>query len=347
MEYEEFFVKGDADIGNNPIDIVYLWCDGSDPAFQQRKRQYVPQTIPEELGGVCRHFDNDELKYSLRSLEKHAPWLNHIYIVTDDQTPSWLNTDASQISIVDLTEILPEEALPTFDTDVIEMAIHKVPGLSEFFLYANDDMFFGSEVTPDFFFTSEGFPIIRGDRDVLKDYALGDRDISKDSTNNLYMSNIFRSSFLVWKETGDALLYVPHHNIDSYRKSFFEEAELLFSEECGKTLKKRFRGRGSNLRRIAHFLDYAKGRGVFKQVESYQLSWSSILRNIFPLSGEMPDSFYNDINDLTIFHKKSIKAGKYKLFCLNDGAQATDADRIAVKKFMEDLFPKPSAFEIL
>ena len=37
-----------------------------------------------------RFRDNDELRYSLRSLEQHAPWLRHIYIVTNGQvhTPS-------------------------------------------------------------------------------------------------------------------------------------------------------------------------------------------------------------------------------------------------------------------
>ena len=32
-----------------------------------------------------RFRDNDELRYSLRSLEQHAPWLRHIYIVTNGQ----------------------------------------------------------------------------------------------------------------------------------------------------------------------------------------------------------------------------------------------------------------------
>ena len=41
-----------------------------------------------------------ELRYSLRSLEKHAPWVRHVYIVTNGQIPSWLNLDNPRMTLV-------------------------------------------------------------------------------------------------------------------------------------------------------------------------------------------------------------------------------------------------------
>ena len=73
---------------SDKIDMVYLWCDGNETAFKKRKQQYLKlednseQENIEAVGDI-RFYDNEELKYSLRSLELYAPWINHVYIVTD------------------------------------------------------------------------------------------------------------------------------------------------------------------------------------------------------------------------------------------------------------------------
>lgn len=146
-----------------PIDIVYLWCDGSDARFSADKKKYSMQEkvlFDEEVLGEKRFSVNDELKYSLRSLEKNAPWLNHVFIVTDRQCPAWLNRAYEKVTVVDHSQILPPEIIPTFNSLAIEYRMHLIPGLAEKFLYANDDMFFGEQVTPEFFF-QEGKPIVR------------------------------------------------------------------------------------------------------------------------------------------------------------------------------------------
>jgi len=45
-----------------------------------------------------RYRDSDELRYSIRSLVKNAPWIRRIYIVTDNQIPNWLNLEAGMQS---------------------------------------------------------------------------------------------------------------------------------------------------------------------------------------------------------------------------------------------------------
>ena len=51
-------------------------------------------------------------------------------------------------------ELFPNKSdLPTFSSPAIESHLHRIPGLSDKFLYFNDDVMFGSEVWPDDFFT--------------------------------------------------------------------------------------------------------------------------------------------------------------------------------------------------
>jgi len=101
-----------------------------------------------------RFADNEELKYSLRSVEKHAPWVRNIFIVTNGQIPSWLNLDNPRLKIVTHEELfLNQSHLPTFSSPAIESHLHRIPGLSQKFIYLNDDVMFADNVWPDDFYT--------------------------------------------------------------------------------------------------------------------------------------------------------------------------------------------------
>lgn len=95
-------------------------------------------------------------RYSLRSLEKNAPWIRHIFIVTNGQVPTWLDTSNPKVSIVTHKEIFKNpKVLPTFSSPSIEMNLHHIRGLSDYFIYFNDDVFLGSPVTPSDFISLE------------------------------------------------------------------------------------------------------------------------------------------------------------------------------------------------
>ncbi len=146
----------------NKIDIVYLWVDGNDPQWRV-KRQRAAQTLTAcslssmaVYGNVEGRFrDNDELRYSLRALEKYFPDHGHVYIVTDNQTPAWLAA-TSGITVVDHRDLIPAGCLPTFDSGNIESYIHRIAGLSERYFYFNDDVFFGAPVDVDDWFWPGG-----------------------------------------------------------------------------------------------------------------------------------------------------------------------------------------------
>lgn len=58
------------------------------------------QSKQDEDVSASRFEDNEELRYSLRSVERHAPWVRHIFIVTNGQIPSWLNLDNPRVTVV-------------------------------------------------------------------------------------------------------------------------------------------------------------------------------------------------------------------------------------------------------
>lgn len=140
------------------IDIVYLWVNGADPVWlNKRDAAYAAWTRknPKELavfGNVAgRYRDNSELLFNLRALELFFPGHGHVYIVTDGQTPVWLRP-SSRVTVVDHRRLLPPASAHVFDSGHIESYLHHIPGLSERFIYLNDDVFFGQEVNTAWWF---------------------------------------------------------------------------------------------------------------------------------------------------------------------------------------------------
>jgi hypothetical protein len=144
-----------------PIDIVYLWVDGGDPNWLSIKNSYskIYQEETVFTGDACidsRFSDHEELRYSLRSLLKFAPFFRHIYIITMNQRPKWF-IDHPKITIVDHQEVFKDlEDLPTFNSQAIESNLHRIRGLAEHFIYFNDDVLLGKSVSPYDFFTKNG-----------------------------------------------------------------------------------------------------------------------------------------------------------------------------------------------
>ena len=141
---------------DNRIDFVVAWVDDSDPVWQKKKEEFTGRKAVEG-NESSRYRDWDTLKYWFRGVEKFAPWVNNIYFVTDDQKPEWLNLDHPKLKWVNHTDFIPKEYLPTFSANPIEWNLHRIEGLSENFVYFNDDMFLISDTTPQDFFV-DGLP---------------------------------------------------------------------------------------------------------------------------------------------------------------------------------------------
>jgi hypothetical protein len=141
-----------------PIDIVYLWVDDTDEKWVGKREARMADwddTRGRMSSRAALYQTHDELRYSLRSVERFAPWVRHIFLVTDDQRPDWLH-DHQRLTIIDHREFLPPSSLPTFNSHAIVAGLHHIEGLSDHFLVMNDDVFFGKPVGPDRFFLSNG-----------------------------------------------------------------------------------------------------------------------------------------------------------------------------------------------
>lgn len=321
-----------------PIDLVYLWVDGSDPKWRERRNFYMGGADDGASAVEARWIDNEELRYSLRSVEYFAPWINHIYIVTDGQIPSWLNVSHPKISIVDHRDIMPHDALPVFNSQAIESCIHRIPNLSEHFIYGNDDMLFLQPVTADSFFHSDGRPIVR---------LSGQRfNRSKAERKGLYERVIARMQLLVKEQFGRDINHAPHHGFDSYRRSDFERAISRMPEAWRKTTYNRFRSDSDMQRCYVTYLSVVEGdaelrlvgrynrtRGIMGAIKAFFVGRFASDTRCIPLTERDYDRVITKYNPLMI--------------CMNDGEMATDADRQRLVKFLDSHYPNKSAFERL
>ena len=134
------------------IDIVITWVDGNDPAWQKKRMVYKSDGAADVRPERYRDFGT--LRFLLRSIEKFAPWAHHIYLVTDDQSPGWL-IENDRLTVVDHRDFMPSEALPTFNSNAIEMNLHRIPGIAPKFIYFNDDMMLLSPTVEEDFFVGD------------------------------------------------------------------------------------------------------------------------------------------------------------------------------------------------
>ncbi len=312
------------------IDLVYLWVNDKDEDWQKKRRFWANElgVVSSEENSDCRYSNNDELKYSLRSAEMYAPWINKIFIVTDSQVPEWLDTNHSQIKIIDHKDIMPEDCLPCFNSEAIETCIANIPDLSEYFLCANDDKFFASHVSPEYFFDKNNNPIVNmRSQNWIKDEII--RSLYKQSYLNTV--NVFKEH--VPTQINFEKLE-PFHCIEAYRKSYYLECKEKFKKYFEQTVKQKFRAENAVQRPIVD-LYMVTAKNCQLKLNTSVLEQDSQL-NV--------DNLYIAIGTLKNM-QETIKAKKPKLLCINDGDYILNKDRCNLKFLLEKLFPKKSEWE--
>ena len=127
---------------NDNIDIIVPWVDGSDPAWLKERQECIKKYGAEEKSVSDIRFQSwDNLHYWFRAVEKFMPWVHKIFFVTWGHVPKFLKTDHPKLRIVKHEEYIPEQYLPTFNSNTIEMNYHRIGDLSENFIIFNDDFF--------------------------------------------------------------------------------------------------------------------------------------------------------------------------------------------------------------
>jgi len=128
------------------IDFVVLWVDSNDPEWIASYNHYRPE---KPLQNNARFRNWGLFRYWFRSVERYAPWVNKVYLVTNGKFPDWINPDCEKLVLVKHSDFIPQKYLPTFNSKTIELNLGRIDSLSEHFVYFNDDIFINAPVTPD------------------------------------------------------------------------------------------------------------------------------------------------------------------------------------------------------
>lgn len=156
---------------NNPIDVVIAWVDGSDNFLIKKRKNYLKSNLNEIPPGAqsTRFSSLNEINYCLISILKFASFVRKIFIVTDEQIPSineivkkYFPKRISDIEIIDHKHIFRdyEDFLPTFNSICISNMLWRIEGLSDHFVYFNDDVFLTREISPEVWF-KKARPVLR------------------------------------------------------------------------------------------------------------------------------------------------------------------------------------------
>lgn len=143
-----------------PIDFVVTWVDANDREWQNDKHKYEGyDNINNINNGIERYREWEQFKYWFRAVEKYAPWVHKVFLVTYGHVPEWLNLHAEKLVVVNHRDYMDASYLPTFSSIPIELNLHRIKGLSEHFVYFNDDTIINSKIEPEDFFQN-GLPLI-------------------------------------------------------------------------------------------------------------------------------------------------------------------------------------------
>ncbi|MBR4072550.1 MAG: Stealth CR1 domain-containing protein [Clostridia bacterium] len=327
----------------NNIDLVVLWVDGNDPAWQAQKASVT------QSGGdnrAIRYRDWGLMKYWFRAVEKNLPFINKVHFITWGHLPPWLNTEHPKLNIVKHSDYIPEEYLPTFNSNVIELNLHRLQGLSEHFILANDDFFFLAPKTKEFFFKG-GLPVDAAVQNVLQFHKSG--GIGHIMANNLEVLNQSFNKRSVMKKMpskwfniryGVKILYnlylLPLSNFTgfndphipySYLKSTWNE----LWEERGDLLDKVCRNKIRSNEDINHWLmryrQFAKG-------------------DFYPANPDRGEFFIIGQDDEKI--AQAIKNQNTPMICISDDFDNIDYEKeqAFLENLFKEVFPNKSEYEI-
>lgn len=332
------------------IDIAVSWLDDKDPKWQEDFNFYRQKENLEmkktSANNASRFRDYDTFRYWFRAIEKNAEWVNKIYFVTYGHLPEWLNIDNPKLEVVRHEDFIPKQYLPTFSSVTIAMNLHRIKGLSENFVYFNDDMFLINPTKSTDFFKN-GVPcdmltlIPCATYEELDHLHINNMNLihQKFSKKEILQKNIWK--MLNWRTgipyLGTTLLQLPYPNI-SYimhfhlatplNKATYEKLWLEYSKEFDKASTYKFR----DIRGIDDWFIrlYSLCEGNFVPKNMYRFG------RFFKLSKE------SDI--------QAIVNSKLKIACLNDNEALEDAEltQIAekVRAALNKKFPNLSSFEI-
>ena len=327
------------------IDIVIPWVDGSDPEWQQEFRKYSALSTGRDDNSEIRYRDWDNLQYLFRGIEKFAPWVCKVHFITTGQKPKWLNLDAPKLNFVRHEDFIPKEWLPTFSVRPIELNLHRIEGLSEQFIFFNDDYFLLRPVKPERFFRG-GLPcdmaildtlpigprghMLMNDMKVVNSHFRKNAVLKKNPTKWLtpkYGSQLFRSMALM--PFSEFPGFRNHHMPQPFLKSTFREVWEVEEPLLREVSSHRFRD--------------------ITDVNQYMFRyWQLMDGRFFPSNIAKGTCRYNLTDRDADKLATAIRAQKSDILVMADSEDVSDYDGIVAKvnAAFDTILPEKSSFEI-
>ena len=331
--------------GTEQIDFVVTWVDMNDPAWQEEFARYSGREKTEANGvSDARFRDYGFLRYWFRGIEKFAPWVRKIHFVTSGQLPEWLDTDNPKLNPVSHKDFIPAEYLPTFNSVVIERFMHRIPGLSDRFVYFNDDFYIIRPVSPERFFRN-GLPCdfacfqynpswSQWYKTLKNNVRIINRHFDKKSVMKEFHDKWFNEEYgskarmnRLLRHYGKFITLRTHHNAQPYLKETFDEVWEAAGPELRETSGNRFRSVTDYSPEL--FRTWQICRGNFEPYNTYKDT------KMFPLMVRPKQAV------------RAIYEQKYSLICLNDNVHIRNYDQLMrkIKDAFESILPEKSSFE--
>lgn len=292
------------------MDAVITYVNGNDPVWKRDYEKYTDVPVMEK-----RFRDWGTLKYLLRGIESRMPFIRNVFLVVShpSQVPEWVDTD--NLNIVLHKDIIPEEFLPVFSSNPIEMHIHRIPGLDEEFLYFNDDMFPVGDCKPTDFFR-EGKGVIGMSRHIL--------------SSNMYKKICRNSDQVARRLAGkeNSLSFMrPQHICSPILKSVCSSIYDSNVPEIWQTSRRRTRTAADLCQYV--YLDYMYHKGLMIPEKISNRHFSVALAS----AGRLKDFLMNPDRKLVCINDVKLSDLKY------------DELREAIHEAFETKFPEKSRFE--
>lgn len=305
-----------------PIDVVYTWVNGSDPAWQQRRAAIEGNGYHPESANLARFVSHDELRYSLRSVHMHMPWIRNIYLVTDQQVPHWLAAEVPGLHVVDHHEIFTDTGmLPTFNSHAIETQLHHIDGLAEHFIYLNDDVCIGAPMIPNQFFLANGVSKFFPSTALVPFGEPTDGDIPSSAAGK-------NNRALIKREFGTLITHKMKHVAHALHRSVLYEIEERFVDAHRSTASNRLRDSTdiSVTSSLHHYYAFHTGRAV---------------------PGSLRYAYYDlGAADTPIRLRDLLTKRNFHIFCVNATVDGNDSvQRTVLAPLLKAYFPVPSPFE--
>ena len=329
------------------IDFVVTWVDSNDPEWQKDIAKHKCSDLP-----IGHYRDMGTLQYLFRSFDLFTPWVRKIHFVTYGHIPSWLNVKHPKINIVRHQDILPKDALPTFNSSAIELAFGNIDDLSERFVYFNDDTFMIKPTTEARFF-SQGLPkdffqvrILFQDEQfshlIHEQMSLVARSFQmKDVFTRRMIPKVFNwrygivanaRTFLSLIVSKTLSCFVLYHHPQPHLKINIQEVCHEYPDEISKTLRQKFR--------------------QYESISDYTFRfWGLINGRFVPYRAR--DVFYRTISSKNDIDDATEQAGKrrYRFVCFNDAITLSEVEYSYFKKqvvdFLHEFLPEPCSFELI